>query len=291
MTDAQTLRAAAAVDLSRLQVLHARGRDARDYLNRRLSQGILRIDCAAPCRGALLDSVGKVLADVEITAASDDHIRLLHHPREGYSLRADLERFLFSEDCAIAQGGALVGIFGPKAAEAAARFDGADAFPTAMLGEGLLLEGPDAAALLAQAASACEAVGGGAAPWEALDAARIRAGLPLYPQDFDESSTPLDAGLFNAVDQDKGCYPGQETIAKIVNLGHPAKALVVVEFPGGERPEPGAKAQRAGGGDGTATSTAPGAAIVRTAWANREPGAEWIVGGVAGRAVATARFE
>ena len=56
--------------------------------------------------------------------------------------------------------------------------------------------------------------------WEASNIHRVEAGIPLYGVDFDESQIPLEAGLDNAISLKKGCYIGQEIIARATYLGH-----------------------------------------------------------------------
>ena len=59
---------------------------------------------------------------------------------------------------------------------------------------------------------------------------RIEAGLPLYGIDMDESTVVLETGLDEAVSFNKGCYIGQEIIARIHFRGHVAKKLAGVIF-------------------------------------------------------------
>jgi folate-binding protein YgfZ len=56
--------------------------------------------------------------------------------------------------------------------------------------------------------------------------ARIENGVTLHGIDTTEETIPLEAGLEGAICYDKGCYPGQEVIARITNLGHPARVMV-----------------------------------------------------------------
>ena len=60
----------------------------------------------------------------------------------------------------------------------------------------------------------------------AMEALRIESGIPRYGVDVDERVVPLEAGLCHAVDFAKGCFIGQETIAKMHNLGKPRRYLV-----------------------------------------------------------------
>ena len=75
----------------------------------------------------------------------------------------------------------------------------------------------------------------------ALDAARIEAGRP-DAADLDEKSLPHEFDwLRTAVHLSKGCYRGQETVAKVFNLGRPPRRLVRLQLDGSESllPEPG----------------------------------------------------
>ncbi len=65
---------------------------------------------------------------------------------------------------------------------------------------------------------------------EALDRLRIEAGVPRYGIDMDETSVVTETGLDEAVSFTKGCYIGQEIIARIKYRGHVAKKLVGLFF-------------------------------------------------------------
>ena len=77
---------------------------------------------------------------------------------------------------------------------------------------------------------------------EALEAWRILRGLPGAGHELTEQHNPLEAGLWDAVDFDKGCYVGQEVVARLRTYDKVSRAIVGLELPGtGELPEPGAK--------------------------------------------------
>ena len=59
--------------------------------------------------------------------------------------------------------------------------------------------------------------------WEAL---RIKAGVPVYGREMGESYNPLEAGLIGAIDFEKGCYIGQEVIARLDTYDKVQKILV-----------------------------------------------------------------
>ena len=131
------------------------------------------------------------------------------------------------------------------------------------------------AAQLALAPSQASASGSAAAPgqatgltqvgelaWEAL---RIEAGLPCWAREVDARAIPNELDwLRTGVHLNKGCYPGQETIARTVNLGRPPRRLVQLQLAGwqGQLPEVGARVylpvgdNPAGKAVGTITSVA-----------------------------------
>ncbi|MEO8433258.1 MAG: aminomethyltransferase family protein [Pyrinomonadaceae bacterium] len=74
-----------------------------------------------------------------------------------------------------------------------------------------------------------------------LEVLRIEAGLPRYGVDMDETSIVLETMLDDAVSFTKGCYIGQEIIARITHRGHVAKKLTGLRFAGEVRIEEGAK--------------------------------------------------
>ena len=67
----------------------------------------------------------------------------------------------------------------------------------------------------------------------ALDAERVAAGRPRHGIDTDFKTIPNELGVLNgAVHMNKGCYRGQETVAKIYNLGKPPRRLVMLHLDG-----------------------------------------------------------
>ncbi len=81
--------------------------------------------------------------------------------------------------------------------------------------------------------------GGRPVGFEALEVLRVEAGIPRYGVDVDERVIPLEAGLYSAVDFEKGCFIGQEAIAKMQNLGKPRRYLVGLHVETDTPPAPG----------------------------------------------------
>jgi folate-binding protein YgfZ len=83
----------------------------------------------------------------------------------------------------------------------------------------------------------------------ALDAERVAAGRPRHGIDTDHKAIPNELGLLNkAVHMNKGCYRGQETVAKVFNLGAPPRRLVMLHLDGSAVifPEPGTPVENDG---------------------------------------------
>lgn len=92
-------------------------------------------------------------------------------------------------------------------------------------------------------AAAVRAGGVSAAGLIAADALRIAAWRPRWANERDERLIPHEVDwLRSAVHLNKGCYRGQETVAKVHNLGHPPRRLVLLHLDGSDSvlPEPGA---------------------------------------------------
>lgn len=75
---------------------------------------------------------------------------------------------------------------------------------------------------------------------EAYEVLRLERGIPLQGVDFTERNNPVEAGLKNAYSLTKGCYIGQEVVAKSTHVGSAAKALSKLKLEGATVPERGA---------------------------------------------------
>jgi len=114
-------------------------------------------------------------------------------------------------------------------------------------------------AALDAVADAWLAGGGALVGMWAFEAARIAAWRPRPDREVDEKSIPHELDwLRTAVHLEKGCYRGQETIARVVNLGRPPRRLVFLHLDGSadELPEPGAPVSLGGREVGRVTSSA-----------------------------------
>jgi tRNA-modifying protein YgfZ len=84
--------------------------------------------------------------------------------------------------------------------------------------------------------------------FDVFDAARIENGTPLFGRDISDDNLPQEIDRDKlAISFTKGCYLGQETVARIDALGHVNRLLRVVQFAGAEIPPPGTELQTADG--------------------------------------------
>lgn len=91
----------------------------------------------------------------------------------------------------------------------------------------------------------------------ALEAARIESAFPYFGQDITDKNLPQEVNRDAlAISFNKGCYLGQETVARIDALGHVNKTLVSVRFDGDRTPPPGTELTAAGQPAGQVTSAA-----------------------------------
>ena len=91
----------------------------------------------------------------------------------------------------------------------------------------------------------------------AFDAARIENGFPIVGVDFNEHNLPQEVGRDGAaISFTKGCYLGQETVARIDALGHVNQRLAGVRFAGSDDIEPGTELLHTGANAGRVTSAA-----------------------------------
>jgi folate-binding protein YgfZ len=107
--------------------------------------------------------------------------------------------------------------------------------------------------------------GARAVGFDALETLRIEAGLPRYGLDMDETNIVTEAGLDEAVSYTKGCYTGQEIIARIHWRGHVAKKLTGLLLGEEEKVEREAKIMTTDGKEiGRITSSAFSPRLKRT---------------------------
>src|SRR6266545_3060353 len=257
-----------AVERPDLAVLHLGGADVLRYLHTVSSQHTADLRPGDATSALLLSPKGKIEFAFRM-AVVDGGALLDTEAAAAGALAERLERFVFRYDVSVrrvptagAPGATPAGLGGASAAGAAvavsllgpgagavlraASLPGAPAEPgRATLGSGLVVHRTAAGVDLvgASAPSALEAldrVGVARAPLEVWQLARIERGLPRWGDELTDDVLAEEAGLLGShVHLDKGCYPGQETVARVHNLGQVQRRLAGLRFADGDLPVPG----------------------------------------------------
>jgi len=187
------------------QRLRVSGDDRADFLHGQCTNDIKRLAVGESCYAAFLNAKGKMRGEGQIIHL-EDAFWLEVNP----GLAQSLEKFIITEDVTIEDLSATRGewmMIGDTAASLPPR---AITFPHP-LGRGVIGEGSMTATISA----------------DMLEVLRIEAAVPKWGVDMDESTIPNEAGLeTRAISYDKGCYIGQETIARIKTYGHVNRQLV-----------------------------------------------------------------
>jgi len=222
------------------------GPDAAAFLQGLLTNDVAALDVGTSCHALVLDSSGHVQADVRVARTAPDGFTIVADTGHGKPLAALLNEFHFSEDVDIIgpEPFAMVTLIAPSV--------------TSPAGADLVIAGriPGTHDLIgADAADATAAVGAEPAGAEFLETMRIEAGVPRFGVDHTRANLVQEAGLeTTAVSFDKGCYLGQETVARVHYRGQVNRRLAGVALDGPA--ESGAALLLDGRAVGTLTSVA-----------------------------------
>lgn len=238
-----------AVPLARDVVLAA-GPDAVGYLQGQLSQDVAALAVGGSAHSLLLSPQGHLVALVRATRLGDDEVALDTDAGAGEAVLARLQRFLLRTRCELVP--VDWGCVAVRGADAGAPADVADGVhvvvPEMPDVPGYDLLGPGAAAPAGVAA-------GDPARYEAL---RIERGVPRMGRELTERTIPAEAGIVDrSTSFTKGCYTGQELVARIDSRGgNVPRRLRGVVVEGDVVPPAGATVVVAGAEVGQVTSAA-----------------------------------
>jgi folate-binding protein YgfZ len=232
------------VDLRGWGLTEVRGVDAQAWLNDLVTASVDGLREGAALRSFLLSPTGRIRADVHVLhARAGDGLLLLQDTAQPETIADLLAPYILSSDVELAPADPRGLLVQPRPSLGwTAAWEVRD--------DGSIAAGP-----------------------EALEAWRIRHGLARFPVDLDADSLPAEAGLDvePVIDRGKGCYLGQESVARVRNLGHPARLVVGVRA---EVPlRPGMPVRSRGERIGSVTSAEPRggtSAIVRIRWDARD---------------------
>jgi tRNA-modifying protein YgfZ len=256
------------VDRPDLATLALAGNDVLRYLHAVCTQHTLDLAPGDATQALLLSPKGKIEFAFRL-AVLDGGVLLDTEAEAAPGLAERLARFVFRYDVRVGrpvQGAATLLGPGADAALAAAGLPVPGAGRAGVAGPDLVahrtpvgvdLVGPDAPA----AAAGLERAGVERAPAERWEPVRVEHGLPRAGLELTDDVLAEEAGLLGShVHLDKGCYPGQETVARVHNLGQVQRRLAGLRFEppadGGQGRSPDTEPP-ADGGQGRSPDTEP----------------------------------
>jgi folate-binding protein YgfZ len=211
------------------------GPDAADLLQRIVSNDVLAVES---CEALILTPKGRVIAPLVVWRRSEDDFLLLTEPELGEVVRAHLTRMRVAAKCEIEREEHISAVV----------FGDAEGIPNRDYG--------------VPAVEVLDAVRDADPPDDELERLRIIARTPRWGREIDEGILPGEAGLDRrAVSFTKGCFPGQEPVARLHNRGHANRSLRVLELESAERLPPAAEVVAGDAVVGRVTSSVPGLAL------------------------------
>jgi folate-binding protein YgfZ len=220
------------------------GPEAATFLQRMISNDVEALAEGGSCEALLLTAKGRVIAPLRVWRRGADDFLLLTEPQLGEAVAACLLRMRVTTRCEI-----------EREEHVSTLVLGGAAGVTGGAGVGNDDYGVPAVEVLDVD------VDGTPVGEEELERLRILALTPRFGREIDDRVLPAEAGLDRrAVSFSKGCYPGQEPIARLRFRGKPNRMLRLLELEG-EPPEYDAEIVHAGKAVGRVTSAVPGVAL------------------------------
>ena len=256
------------VDLSFWRKIAVSGAEALGWLNDLVSADIAGLEPNRARRALLLSPTGRIRAEFTV-ALRDGDILLMQDPAQPAAINALLAPYVLSSDVELADRTEELALF-----VFPGRVDPPEVPGTARSVPSITGVGADLMARAEQHDSMVRTLRQMyvLAGNEDLEHWRVIAGIPTFGVDATEEDLPDEGGFGGAVSYDKGCYLGQEAVAKVRNLGHPRRILLHVTA--GERCAPGEPIESGGAEVGRITSAAQdgGAwwALAKVRWDARE---------------------
>lgn len=256
--------ACALADLSTYCRLEFTGADRIDFLHRLLTSHVKRLRPGDGQPSLLLDSKGRIQAELQLLAM-EDRILGISWPPLGPRVLEILERYRFSEKVQFRDGStswSLMGVLGPDSESLLELLiKGPDRPFHSCRCRGLGLEGYLLLVPGRQSSEAAKRIreegkvfGMRSIGLEALEVLRIEQGLPRFDRELEEGVYPAEARLDEACALDKGCFIGQEVVARMATYGSPPKTLVGLSFSDSRPVEKDARLRREGIEVGKVTS-------------------------------------
>lgn len=242
---------AGVIDLTHWRTFRVSGADRQSFLNAMLTADVGSIDKDHGTRALITTIKGKIIAELLVFPRPDDVLVLVP---QGHSAGVFdvLTKHIIMEDVTVEDASddyGVIGIEGPKAIDVLWRLFSTGPFPkdplgalerefggnpcylmnhsvTGQNGYQLLLSVTEMERMLdyvVQAARGSDGLPVGGIAWNMR---RTEYGHPWFGTDFDDENFPDEARMGHLVDYDKGCFTGQETLARLHHRGHVNRMLV-----------------------------------------------------------------
>jgi folate-binding protein YgfZ len=251
---------AAVADLSHWGAFTLGGKDGRKFLQGLVTNDVVNLPAGTGCYAAFLNVHGRIEADAYVFAF-DDHLVIQTPPEAAAWVEKSLGRFRLAGDfkfASVVDSHAMLALVGPRASSLLGEALGVSIDGFAAL-SALRVEYRDADLRLLGTKRSTEwsadvlgpvdairelrtrLVETGAAPVgvEAIDLLRLEAAIPRLGRDFDSDTVLQEIDVPEIVSFTKGCYLGQEIVARLHYLGQPSKLLRRLEVEGDRLPKPG----------------------------------------------------
>ena len=235
-------QSAGLVDFSAREQVRVTGEDRASFIHGMVTQEVNGLPENAWTYAALCTAKGAMVADTRILKLPGE-LLLDTEPGYGAKVREQLEKYLISEDAELSevnQDRAVLAVIGPSAAEAVSKLQGAlpkgseiASLPGDILALSHGLYGVPTYELYVPRAAVAEVKARLAIPecgMDAFELLRIEAGVGRMGVDMLDTTIPLEANLDRGISYNKGCYIGQEVIARATFRGHVNKKLTGLKF-------------------------------------------------------------
>jgi aminomethyltransferase len=270
--------ACAVADESHFGRLIATGPDLLGLLHRLSTGDVKDLRSGDGKETVITNAKGRIVERVFVHHLGEDGVLLVAGPGGAPRVLLHLRKFTFAENTGLSDVTSATfayALLGPRWDQAARTVGipelapyGASAFTIAETrvhavrtngfdANGVLVVGPvEAGERVSRAlVEAAAGEGGGMIDADALEAWRIVRGLPASGRELTEDHNPLEAGLRSAVSFTKGCYVGQEVVARLNTYGKVSRTLVRLQLADGATvPAPGAAILSGGNTIGAVTS-------------------------------------
>lgn len=253
--------------LSGLRTIAVRGADASAWLHDLVTADVDGLEAGQSRRSLLLTPTGRIRADFHVARIDDGSFLLLQAGEQPEAIDAILALYVLSSDVELedrTERWSIVAVLGGSAADDG---DAGLVLAPSVLGSGhdiVVSSGEPVRAIRERLTERglVEVTPADVETW------RIHRGAPRMGPDFGPDALPAEAGLEDTIDFTKGCFLGQESVAKVRNLGHPPRILVPVRSATAIRPGAPVLADGVTVGEVTSAAERNGetSAIVRIRW-------------------------